>query len=955
MIFSNVLQRSLPARRLLTAAAGGLLLFGLALAWPSLAQGMSAPSIQTLTVVSDKSTYFHSDALPPGGGTVYFNNVAGQGQGQIISVRVTSSDTITKFEGGTAFGMAPAPALAESGGMWVVSYTVGAGLDSYPGVVFTLTDAAGMTTTTVISFVLDVDGPVVTFTDVTDPDYDPNGNELDADGSNWYKTGNLTGGWTFTTTSNHTPDELVAGSCAWDHQLDANDQVLDCGVDGDGTFLNVADDDDGLVTVTVTLTDRVGNAGSAAVNFHLDGSPPAVSNAHITESKSQLYAAGTTLYYADIPGIGEPFAVEGTAGDGSGVGLSVATFSPAFGVTPNPDATPAQWSGSYLANNSGGASGQITVTVSDLVSNTVVQAFDYVQDTEIPASSINSAQIVGNQISLPWTASDGGGSGLERTELWSRRNSGGSWAVVPGSGQAGTSGTFLFTPGQDGTYFFGSKAVDRVGNQQANPGGAGQQMVIFDTISPTLSSIQLVESSEYLYLDNQILYYSDAIIGSADFTISGLAADDPASEAELDFVAYADVFNSSAPLVENLSGYAAGWSHTYAVDNTHSGNGVITATVYDGAGNTATISYTYAQDSASPTDLTISVAANNSSGTSFEVSWSATDPAPSAGLRDYEVQYRVDQGSWKTWFASTTAKTATFGPASPEVVDLGKTYQFRVRARDNVGHQSAFSESPAFSPPLATVFLPFVTKALNVSAWDQFYEENDTQADAFGPLQSGQTYLAYPDDLEDFYFFTVNNTALVQISLANYLVSEGDLLLYRDNGDGSRTFIANVGFYNPTMSLTVGSLSPGKYLVRVRTTMGASTANLYQLAVTIQEASGSWNQFLEENDNQLIAFGPLQSGQTYLAYPDDEDDFYTFTLSQAGNVSILLTNYLVGEGDLILYRDDGNGSRTVIKNVGFYSPTMSLNESLAAGTYLVRVRTTNGTSTADLYNLTVTY
>ncbi len=72
---------------------------------------------------------------------------------------------------------------------------------------------------------------------------------------------------------------------------------------------------------------------------------------------------------------------------------------------------------------------------------------------------------------------------------------------------------------------------------------------------------------------------------------------------------------------------------------------------------------------------------------SFTVHWTGrafTD------IKDYDVQYKVDSGSWQTWLSDTTQTSATFGPASPAAVDYGHTYYFRCRAEDTLGNQEDY-------------------------------------------------------------------------------------------------------------------------------------------------------------------------------------------------------------------------------------------------------------------------
>lgn len=68
--------------------------------------------------------------------------------------------------------------------------------------------------------------------------------------------------------------------------------------------------------------------------------------------------------------------------------------------------------------------------------------------------------------------------------------------------------------------------------------------------------------------------------------------------------------------------------------------------------------------------------------TTFKVKWSATDPAPSSGIKSYTVRYRPSTSrTWRTWKANTTAKEALFKGKA------GVTYYFRTKAIDKAGNK----------------------------------------------------------------------------------------------------------------------------------------------------------------------------------------------------------------------------------------------------------------------------
>jgi hypothetical protein len=69
----------------------------------------------------------------------------------------------------------------------------------------------------------------------------------------------------------------------------------------------------------------------------------------------------------------------------------------------------------------------------------------------------------------------------------------------------------------------------------------------------------------------------------------------------------------------------------------------------------------------------------------IRVAWSAQDPTPGSGVAYAQVEVRVDGGAWQTVVAATQASFIVYTHAQP-----GKTYTFRVRARDKVNNWGAW-------------------------------------------------------------------------------------------------------------------------------------------------------------------------------------------------------------------------------------------------------------------------
>jgi len=164
----------------------------------------------------------------------------------------------------------------------------------------------------------------------------------------------------------------------------------------------------------------------------------------------------------------------------------------------------------------------------------------------------------------------------------------------------------------------------------------------------------------------------------------------------------------------------------------------------------------------------------------------------------------------------------------------GSTYYYRVQG-NNEYWSGEWSNVESVSVGPCYVYLPVVLG--NYRIWDAYYEENDHWLDAYGPLVSGRAYLAYPDDVEDYYYFVLSTQATVNVSVTNYVPTSSNdstVALYGPVAGDERG--PRIDYYRPpghsSMSLGPHSLGPGKYYVRVYTTQSYSTAQPYGLTVT---------------------------------------------------------------------------------------------------------------------------
>jgi hypothetical protein len=160
---------------------------------------------------------------------------------------------------------------------------------------------------------------------------------------------------------------------------------------------------------------------------------------------------------------------------------------------------------------------------------------------------------------------------------------------------------------------------------------------------------------------------------------------------------YSYVFDTSASTLPDTAVETGGNTGTSALLPTGNNKYFHIRTV-DAAGNwspTPAHVGTYWIDVTPPSSFASSPASVGS--TSFTVSWSGSDGQ--SGLANYDVQYRdaTTNGGWITWKSFTTSTSATFFAAG------GHIYQFRSRARDNVGNLEAYPVTYDSQTQVATI------------------------------------------------------------------------------------------------------------------------------------------------------------------------------------------------------------------------------------------------------------
>ncbi len=152
----------------------------------------------------------------------------------------------------------------------------------------------------------------------------------------------------------------------------------------------------------------------------------------------------------------------------------------------------------------------------------------------------------------------------------------------------------------------------------------------------------------------------------------------------------------------------------------------------------------------------------------------------------------------------------------------------------------------------------------------------------------------------------------------------------------------------PTFNLTVRATDKGGKI-----DTGTITINVTALPITYIYLPTVFNNYppIEPNNHcgQAYAIG---SGTTYEFTSDDVEDWYAFTLTSPGNLSVTLSNFEPTQGQLVIYGGVCGSSLVALQNNGNNQPTKTINLGVRpAGTYYIRVYSVPVTNTA--YNLRV--
>lgn len=193
------------------------------------------------------------------------------------------------------------------------------------------------------------------------------------------------------------------------------------------------------------------------------------------------------------------------------------------------------------------------------------------------------------------------------------------------------------------------------------------------------------------------------------------------------------------------------------------------------------------------------------------------------------------------------------------------------------------------------------------------------------------------DDLNDYYRFNLSSTSDFKLNL-NELNANADVQLLDRNGKSIQT-AKKTGTQAESINRR---LNAGDYSVRVYVNGSSSTDYTLNLSSTIVDNSGN-------SLNQARDFGTVNGSKSASDYvgSSDTNDYYRFSVNDISSLSLKLNN-LGANADIQLLDRDGNLLQES-SNTG--NTAESLNRTLDAGTYYVRVLPNAEVNTNYSFNL----
>ncbi|HET6656454.1 MAG TPA: Ig-like domain-containing protein [Gaiellaceae bacterium] len=502
---------------------------------------------------------------------------------------------------------------------------------------------------------------------------------------------------------------------------------------------------DGTYTIVARATDNVGNATDSAertVSVDNTGPSSVLSVNEGTRSDLQYFDSATDTYYYNPAATGD-FTLHDVASDPAGVASVdfAAIADTGFSGSAKSDTSFPYDSNTYtFTTGSASAPATQAVVVTDALGNATNDSFDLVRDVTAPTGgSVTYTDGYDADGDVVVSTADGNdtGAGVDGSSgVLERRTSAltdGSCGSFSGGWTPVTSPDSV-TSGECAQYRY--RVFDRVGNEAIYTSGSVVQV---DLSAPSGPALTLSESSAWAFVSGTTVYLNTAQAGSYD--VDATTDDAQSGIDQVSFPAGQD---------DATSPYQA----TYAFGDL---SGSQTVTAENGAGLTASSSFTVTSDTAAPTGGSVTYADGYDADGQVTISTSDGNDAlsgvdASSGILESRTSALSD-GSCAGFAGGWTTVT------SPDTVATGTCAQYRYRVSDNVGNEAVYSSGNVVKVDTSGPATPVISLSESsphafVSGQTIFvdtgqsgsYDVSATSSDA----QSGIEKIRFPGTTDDF-------------------------------------------------------------------------------------------------------------------------------------------------------------------------------------------------------------
>ena len=349
----------------------------------------------------------------------------------------------------------------------------------------------------------------------------------------------------------------------------------------------------------------------------------------------------------------------------------------------------------------------------------------------------------------------------------------------------------------------------------------------------------------------------------------------------------------------------------------------VTATCASGTSAAAAAQFTTASVATcnAPTGLTSTVTSN-----SANVNWTAA-----GGAVSYAVDYKLNTSS--TWISVSSAQTTT--TASITGLTASTLYDWRVTTNCASG-----TSTPAAAQ--------FTTSAASTCA--TAFEPNETLSTAAAIISGAVNSAAITSTTDiDYYKITTTATSNIVYNLAGPSGVDYDLYIYNSAG----TQIGLSTSSTATESVSLASQAAGTYYIKVIGYNGANSTTCYTITATATAITGCQSSYDVSTNGTIsgAAVIPFNTPVTGLISPSGDLDYYKFTITTGGTITVTLTT-LPKDYDLKLV--NSAGTQVAISQNGS-TTSETINYTATPGVYYAEAYGYNNNNNAtSCYTLKVT-